>query len=60
MMLLLESGLKIMLEIQLKIGLMTLSNELVGKVVSAAQDQTDSMKSWDDSSIPSCKSWSRG
>ena len=28
--------------------------------VSATQDQTDSMKSWDDSFILGCKSWSRG
>ena len=31
----------------------------VENVVLAAQDQTDSKKSWDDSSIPGCMSWSR-
>ena len=31
----------------------------VKNVVLGAQDQTDSKKSWDDSSIPGCMSWSR-
>ena len=31
----------------------------VETVVLATQDQTDSKKNWDDSSIPDCMSWSK-
>ena len=66
LLLMLVSGLEVVLASPLKIwltlmeiGLMGLSSVLMWKLlVLAAQDQTDSKKNLDDSSIPGCTSWS--